>query len=252
MTNSRREKVFKRKELHAAILQYPPFSFMAVNVAFGLQVRMLNRVCLLNDLRPKYTTVRLDQLSSVFDEIGADCMFPIFPTPGREQYGDIVARTHRVGLGALIRVSDEQPKNIEEVLEGKHRIVVAAGEVGDEYLFDLKGASFVNGARVTRIQTESLDKLELLVRERVADIAIVDGLTCHRAASVLRRPNDQLLHVFKSRPLREYPTGIMIPKADEKFGSWIEHQIKMQVRENRFLAYEKRLLRGVETIVTRN
>lgn len=258
----RLQRIKEAGALTAAVLSYPPFADLAYHsercvgsaaeqpagaTAFGIQVRLISEAASANGLSVTYRSVGLHQLENVFGEFGADCMFPVFPSPGREKFGVVVACTHETGLGAIALSEQKRLSSIDQVFQEMLTVCVASGEVGDEFIMDWTRERNIQAPRVTRLEASKLNQLQVLIRERIADIAIVDALTCHRIV----KKSPEFIHLFRDVPLKRYPTGILVPHHDEEYRTWLEKIILDQFGKPSFRAFEALELRDLQGIAER-
>ncbi|MEO0480477.1 MAG: transporter substrate-binding domain-containing protein [Planctomycetota bacterium] len=263
--------VLRGRKIVAAVLRYPPVSdYVDLDravagtpsavaeeggdpgvISFGVQVEILRRAMRREGVEVIFRPVRLDHLESVFEApIGADCMFPIFPSPDRNETGVVVGKTHRVGLSAIARREHGGIKTEQELLDRKRRIVVTTGEIGHEYLRGKIKEGLVDEGQVSELKAQSLTDMMILVREKIVDVAICDSLTCYRFLKMAPEGN-QLIGLFLGDPIDEFEAGFFTPRNDDEFGLWLDRSVLVELAESWVADYERREFGGVEGVIRR-
>lgn len=249
-------RILETGTIRVGVAHYPPLSFISKRLdktgyeAFGPVFELVRRLAEAKSIEIEVVPLQWHLLGEHFSQDGCDLLCPIFPTDIRAKYGTVVGVAYSIGLAGVSKVDNQNVTNSDSLRDSEVRVAVTDGEVGWEFMRDKFPEKFRSVETLVSQSHDITDTMGAVLNER-ADIALADALSCFRFLQEHDPEGQSLKNPLQGEPLRSFQCGFMVPKAEAKFGEWLESEIaKIRISED-FLQYEAKALSGWSNIISR-
>src|SRR6185436_9725919 len=149
-------------------------------------------------------------------------------------YGDFTCNFHRVDLSAVVQ-KDGNLQTLEDLQDKRLRWAVAEGEAGWEYAARELG---VESYDTVIVRHPDIGMALSVLGSGGADVAVVDRLTFER---FLKANPEAPVRVLNER-VWEFKNGILIPRRDRLFESWVRDQFCASRKQPAMIELERQML----------
>jgi ABC-type amino acid transport substrate-binding protein len=242
---SRLDIVMSGKRLRCGATKHPPLSDYRITddrraTFSGYYVELARDVAARNSLEADFVPIQWHEFTTdIFatppaDPRAVDLVISVFETSERRDYADFTCQFHCVDLCAVVQ-ADSRIEELDALHDRRLRWAVAEGEAGWEYA--------ARELRIDPYDTVALKHPDIGTALNVldaggADVAVLDRLSVHQF--VAAHP-DARLRVLKE-PVLLFKNGIMIPRQDKLFESWVRDEFCTSRKGQPMVEAERQML----------
>lgn len=215
--------------MRVGCLWYPPFvnyeSHGKSVIAGGLYPEILKSIAELHNINIDFQILKWNEAIEVLNKGRVDIIACVLKSADRRKYCDFAGTIFRVGVGAVVKKSNNKIRKQSDLINDNVTIAVTKGEIGWTYASENLGLNSYP-SRFTVLEDKNIQTMMSLVEGDIVDCALADTLSCFQFIENTNKKSPALIDAFKTKPIHVEDNTLMIANNNEDLKDWLEDNIK--------------------------